>query len=94
MAVFLKEILQFMMVEQFAMYDVFNLYGNEFRDNSAKRGGALYVSQTNNTLVENQFEGNSASLGDVVYAMSCNDALIENNTGLTPGNFIAPSMTI
>ena len=71
----------------FAMYDVFNLYGNEFRDNSAKRGGALYVSQTNNTLVENQFEGNSASLGDAVYAMACNDTLIENNTGLTQGNF-------
>ena len=71
----------------FAMYDVFNLYGNEFMDNSAKRGGALYVSQTNNTLVENQFEGNSASLGDAVYAMACNDALIENNTGLTQDNF-------
>ena len=71
----------------FAMYDVFNLYGNEFRDNSAKRGGTLYVSQTNNTLVENQFEGNSASLGDAVYAMACNDTLIENNTGLTQDNF-------
>ena len=71
----------------FAMYDALNLYGNEFRDNSAKRGGALYVSQTNNTLVENQFEGNSASLGDAVYAMACNDALIENNTGLTQDNF-------
>ena len=71
----------------FAMYDLFNLYGNEFMDNFAKRGGALYVSQTNNTLVENQFEGNSASLGDAVYAMACNDALIENNTGLTQDNF-------
>ncbi len=67
----------------FAMYDVFNLYGNEFMDNFAKRGGALYVSQTDNTFVENQFEGNSASLGDAVYAMACNDTLIENNTGLT-----------
>ena len=67
----------------FAMYDSFNLYGNEFMDNFAKRGGALYVSRTNNTFVENQFEGNSASLGDAVYAMACNDTLIENNTGLT-----------
>ena len=70
-----------------AMYGLFNLSGDEFEGNIANRGGAIYISQTNNTIVDNQFEGNFASLGDAVYAMACNDILVENNSGLTQGNF-------
>ena len=65
-----------------AIYDLFNLDDNNFTDNSAKRGGALYVSRTNNTVISNRFENNLASLGGAIYEMVSNDIAIDGNAGL------------
>ena len=76
----------------FAMHGFICLEANVFSDNSANRGGGLYLSKTDTYIIDNSFELNSASNGGAAYFNAINKIIIDrnvfaNNTGSPEPDF-------